>query len=896
MQDALKAIEILKTSTDTIACFQELPRTQAGWQTTVVDDHHTLVQYRDDLRQWRGNGVLFRTGAFKCLRRKANHVGVWVKLRHTQTQTEMWVGSARLSTGVTDDITAEEVQDFLRLRPPHPNQVVLMADYNTRLNWSAGGGQRGHVRPASGRADNLVTELEGRGLQLCPPCESQWHVPTSRPRREGAKGRQIDGAATAGFPTPNVYIEERSYRQIGGDHDRLYLDIALPCRDRETMTTATRPRMVVAQLPSLEQVDQHTLMQLARDHTRPKPGTRYRDPPEVKDYYRQAKQSGSETDWKRAHKARRSARDRWYSEKLARASQRSWKDYREVKQEHGGDTWAVHMSEEAYSAGHEPHEWTIAHFRALFTEPRPEPLPKWNKDRHTSDPFDMSELEAAVQKGKRGKSVGSDLTSFELLQSLMKDGPTAEALLAWMEDIRRGGSIPPEWLHTVVTLLPKVAAPSGPGDLRPISLGSAVGKVYGTMLLQRTKAAIRPIGPEQCSHSGRQTADYVFASIRSFQLDTEWRWGLHWVKLDIKKAFDSLNRAKALEYLRQALPEHMHLEYESWRQLLAPGKATIRTPWGEGHINQTRGIRQGAVESPWLFSVAMELALRDAQAAKDWPKRLGPAPDLRLSELLFMDDSIIWAGDQASLLAKYHILKRTLGEWGLQVNPKKTAYYASPHATERGALTLEGVQVSPRESLEVMGIALSVPLRPASLMDAALAKARKKYFASRAMLECRTPLKERLKLFASTVGGAALWYSSAAPPSPQALGAVNSLQLELVSRMAGFKRRSGETWLEYHSRSRRGARQLLVNNEQPRWSSLWLQRYWNYKGHVARGANLSENSPRRAVSLTASARTSGGGNSSERQTACGTQPRSTPTCPMTSFGSTGRPDVTTGAS
>ena len=387
------------------------------------------------------------------------------------------------------------------------------------------------------------------------------------------------------------------------------------------------------------------------------------------------------------------------------------------------------MSEEAYNAGHEPHEWTVAHFKQLFTEPKLEPLPKWNKNTSASEPFSMSELEAAVQKGKRGKSVGGDLTSFELLQGLMKDRPTAEAILDWMEGIRRGGTIPPEWLHTIVTLLPKLTAPSGPGDLRPISLGSAVGKVYGTMLLQRTRAAIGPIGPEQCSHSGRQTADYVFASIRSFQLDTEWRWGLHWVKLDIRKAFDSLNRSRALEHLRQALPEHMHLEFESWRQLLAPGKATVRTPWGEGHVSQTRGIRQGAVESPWLFSLAMELALRDAQSTRGWPRRLGAAPDLELSELLFMDDSIMWAGDQASLLTKYNILKRSLSEWGLQVNPKKTAYYASPHATEKGPLTLDGVEVLPRESLEVMGIALSVPLKPASLMDAGLAKARKKYFA-----------------------------------------------------------------------------------------------------------------------------------------------------------------------
>ena len=59
-----------------------------------------------------------------------------------------------------------------------------------------------------------------------------------------------------------------------------------------------------------------------------------------------------------------------------------------------------------------------------------------------------------------------------------------------------------------------------------------------------------------------------------------------------------------------------------------------------------------------------------------------------------------------------------------------------------------------------------------------MAKARKKYFASRNVLECRGPLKKRLQVFQSIVGGAALWYASAAMPTPQAMGALNTMQLE----------------------------------------------------------------------------------------------------------------------
>ena len=247
----------------------------------------------------------------------------------------------------------------------------------------------------------------------------------------------------------------------------------------------------------------------------------------MKALYRRAKTSGDEHLWKEAHKARRAARDKWHAEKVARAGQGSWKDYRELKP-CDGPIWAVHLSEEAFRMGKEPLKWTIEHFKAIFTAPRTEPpLPEWGRSANEeSPPFSLDELGQAVAKGRRRRAVGLDLTSYELLSHLMHDDTSTRGLLQWLEEIRTGRPIPPEWLQTVITLLPKVPNPSGPSDLRPISLGSTIGKVFGQMLLGRTRQAI---SPEQCAHSGRQTADYIFSAVRTFQLETEWRWGLHWM-------------------------------------------------------------------------------------------------------------------------------------------------------------------------------------------------------------------------------------------------------------------------------------------------------------------------------------------------------------------------------
>ena len=209
---------------------------------------------------------------------------------------------------------------------------------------------------------------------------------------------------------------------------------------------------------------------------------------------------------------------------------------------------------------------------------------------------------------------------------------------------------------------------------------------------------------------------------------------------------------------------------------------------------------------------------------------------MQLSSLLFMDDSILWDNQKTQLGLKFRLSRRALGEWGLTVNPKKTVYYSSPHSTEDASIDLDGLVVPSSSTFEVMGVQLAVPLKPSTLMDTGMAKARKKYFASRNVLECRGPLGKRMQVFQSIVGGAALWYASAATPTPQAMGALNTMQMEMVARMSGLKRKTAESWLEFRQRSIRAARQIIHNTGTERWSTTWLRRHWQYRGHVARAA------------------------------------------------------------
>ncbi|CAE7734694.1 R1A1-element\ORF2 [Symbiodinium sp. CCMP2592] len=806
----------------------ELPRIHPGWKTTYIEDR-TLVQYRGE-DQWRGNGICFPSGRYVCLRRKASDLGVWLRLRDVTLGTELWVWSARLSTGVTDDVTADEMQQVLQLRPPSVLASVVLADYNAQIRWTNAAGAQGQALPTSGRLDFLLGELDRQGYSLRAPGVEQWDTPTSRPRRRNARGRQIDGVATKNSRKPEVHIDEGS-----GDHERIEVRLPVSLGKSPGPEWDTRPRVVTGEIPPQPGLNQTRMEQLAEQYTQPRKGNRYRDPPDVRQAFRRARKEDTETAWKAAQVLRRRARDSWHEAKVTRAGQAGWQDLRELR-DRSGTEWAVYMTEEAYRLKKDPLNWTTKHFADLFKETAATAAVTWNREATDGVPFSAEELRSVVAKGKTKKAVGLDLTSYELVKALCKDETSEGSLLSWMESIRMGAEIPAAWMTTIITLLPKKNRPESPADLRPISLSSALGKIFGGLILQRTRAVLVPKGPEQCALGGRQTADYLFSVFKSFAVETEWRFGLGWIKIDIHKAYDSIHRGKILEYLAKELPGNMYREYQAWARLLGPGSAHVRTPWGCQRISQTRGIRQGAVESPLIFAIAMECALHKAQAKENWPREISSAPDMLLSSLLFMDDSILWDSRRSCLELKYRLFKDSLQEWGLSVNPRKTVFYASPHSPEGSVIHLDDVEIRSSPTLEVMGVHFSVPLKPAAIMDTGMAKARRKFHASRDVLECRGPLKKRLTVFQATVGGAALWYSAAATPTPQGMGALNTMQLEMVGRMAGLRRRTEESWLDFRKRGLRAARQILYNAGMERWSTMWLRRHWQYRGHVARAA------------------------------------------------------------
>ena len=540
-----------------------------------------------------------------------------------------------------------------------------------------------------------------------------------------------------------------------------------------------------------------------------------------------AKRSGTAASWKAALKKRREARKQWERDRLQRASQGDWHCFRALKPRRQ-EGWDVEF---AGAQEGDPHQAVHTHLSTVYKGQEIPDYTTWTGD---ITPFTGSELRTGVAQLKRGKAVGSDLTSTELLLGVMEVPGGEEHLLSWYNDILRTQRIPSKWNEPVLVMLPKIRAPLRAKDLRPIAVGSAVSKLFSRLLLNRALPQVAPYTYAQCSGPGRQTADFIYTAIRLFELSREWGCPLVIFKLDFEKAFDSLNRMSLIACLERKLGPSAELN--CWKGLLRGTTGLLQTPWGSSRVAMTRGIKQGAVESPTFFAHVAELALATVIESGGWRHMPPLFPDLPPEEMMYMDDGMIWNGLISVVQVRAQQMSVEFAKYGLHLNPAKCQLYASPKVPGEHAILVDGVKVVASSQLEVMGLTLRVGMSIYELISPAISRARAKFWELRHIFRAKGNMKERARVLQRVVGATALWFICAVPPDKAGMTAMNAAQLQLMIWLLRFAKAPHEGWDQFRQRAFRGARAALHAAGLERWSTLWLRRYWRYAGHRVRSS------------------------------------------------------------
>jgi len=221
----------------------------------------------------------------------------------------------------------------------------------------------------------------------------------------------------------------------------------------------------------------------------------------------------------------------------------------------------------------------------------------------------IEEVVAAIRKLKNARAPGPDGIQPELLK--YAETPVSSALHALFIQVWKSGRVPAEWREGIIVSLYKGKGERATcGSYRPITLLSVPGKVFAHVLLARLQPLFNSVRrPQQCSFTaGRSTIDAILALRLLSELHHEFNRPLHVAYIDIKAAFDSVDRLALWKALRASgtppflvqLLEDLHRGIKS--RVRADGQ--LSEPF-----DTTSGVRQGCVLAPALFCITMNWIL-----------------------------------------------------------------------------------------------------------------------------------------------------------------------------------------------------------------------------------------------------------------------------------------------
>ena len=455
-------------------------------------------------------------------------------------------------------------------------------------------------------------------------------------------------------------------------------------------------------------------------------------------------------------------------------------------------------------------------------------------------PFTGAEIREAFLSGKTCKAVGPDGVPLELLQAMMSDECSMQSFESYFNTILATGQTPKDWNSSVAvaTLLPKISQPAQPKELRPIALASHTSKAFARMLLKRVGGCLQPKGAKQLACKGRQPTDLVWSTVQMIHLAREWGVEMHMIKLDIRRAFDSVYRVKLAERVQAWCQNDFPAETRCMISMLAAADLMLALPWGCYDIHSNTGVKQGATESPLLFGRLMDEILSEIPL----PPHHAVFPDLVSDGGCFMDDVIAWRNTVPALQCFLNALLPKLEVYGLFVQPLKCQLF-SAKITPGTHVLMEGKElypVAPGEPIIVMNLPVGLVATERHILEHLVDKARSKFFNISHILCSRAPLRSRMKVLKTVVFGVMSWVVGALFPSRQLQQILNHFECRCVRQMMGLRRGCGELWLEWEKRTMRLARVQIWRAAGQRWGEDFLKAFWTYTGHRVR-EGLREN-------------------------------------------------------
>lgn len=343
--------------------------------------------------------------------------------------------------------------------------------------------------------------------------------------------------------------------------------------------------------------------------------------------------------------------------------------------------------------------------------------------------FEMTELEKVIGALKTGKTPGSDKITTEMIKNLGEIGK--EAILEILNKAWLNEKMPQEWGVALIMPIHKKGDPKQCDNYRGITLLNTVTKIYEQIINNRLKPIIDPQLSESQSgfRPGRSTQDHIFTIKQIIEKRQLQNKNLYLAFIDIKKAFDSVPRAKVWKSLKERGVHNKIVRVVEDIYRTNINQIIRNNMKSEGFVTEM-GLRQGGGLSPTLFNVYMDKIIKKCE--KETSKMFVGYKNLKrveIAEGVFVDDVVLLAGNERQLQVNLDIWKKTMEEEGMNINADKTKILVIGEQNIDTEIKVDNVKIEQVKEYKYLGILLDETGKQEAEINERVGKTIKLYYA-----------------------------------------------------------------------------------------------------------------------------------------------------------------------
>jgi hypothetical protein len=326
-----------------------------------------------------------------------------------------------------------------------------------------------------------------------------------------------------------------------------------------------------------------------------------------------------------------------------------------------------------------------------------------------SETITREELEQAISKSKNGKKPGYDSVVSEALINLTQTATSA--LLVIMKRMWVHKFTPKAWKIALIKLHHK----DGPRDnilnYRPITLLTAIFKIWERILEQRTRKITETLFPNtlQMGSQKKNSAHAATMVTKGLHLlAREQGHDIFSASVDMNKAYNRVNRSKLWSILKRmgitgTLLSNIMATYTKAEDKIMIG-ATISQPF---HLEA--GLRQGSILSPLLYILYTSNLLENLEKTNTGIKIKTPNDHKFIPAIMFVDDLETYATSMTDLITQLITINDFVTYSDSIINHKKSSISSTIDFTElEQELVSKGIPYKGKKQSVHLGCAVNL--------------------------------------------------------------------------------------------------------------------------------------------------------------------------------------------